>query len=131
LLAVLIAFPDQASRFLLEIGDLAPDAPSDRRRWAEYARDDGHPKALREFAIAATDLAANTATSTREPCRRWALEISRYSFATGQEVFATYHRRCRSRNAAHPGGRLYRSSLATSELADGLIVAEPVLCLEN
>jgi hypothetical protein len=91
LLAVLIRFPDQASPFLLDIGDLAPDAQPDRRRWAEYARERGHPEALRDFVTAATNLAPNGATSTREPFRRWALEISRYSFATGQEVFASYH----------------------------------------
>ena len=93
LLAVLIRFPEQASPFLRDIGDLAPDAQADRRRWAEYIREPGHPEALRDFVTAATKLAPNGATSTRESFRRWALEISRYSFATGQEVFASYHAR--------------------------------------
>jgi WD40 repeat protein len=93
LLAVLIRYPERASHFLREIGDLSPDAPADRRKWAEYMSEPGHPKALREFVAAATDLAANGAMSSREPFRRWALEISRYSFATGQEVFTSYHAR--------------------------------------
>jgi WD40 repeat protein len=93
LLAVLIRFPEQASRFLRDIGDLAPDGQPDRRSWAEYIREPGQLEALRDFVTAATILAPNGATSTREPFRRWALEISRYSFATGQEVFASYHAR--------------------------------------
>jgi hypothetical protein len=93
LLAVLIRYPERASHFLREIGDLSPDAPPDHRAWPDYVEEAGHPRGLREFVAAATDLAANGASSSREPFRRWALEISRYSFATGQEVFASYHAR--------------------------------------
>jgi WD40 repeat protein len=93
LLAVLIRFPERASDFLREIGDLSPDAPPDGRTWADYIEEPRHAEALQRFVVTATDLAANGATSTREPFRRWALEISRYSFATGQEIFASYHAR--------------------------------------
>ena len=91
LLGVLIAFPEEAVRFLDNIGELGPSAKRDTSLWSEYMAtlDDADLRSMVERMSAAT----GRANSTREPFRAWALEISRYSFATGQEVFARYHAR--------------------------------------
>jgi hypothetical protein len=96
LLAALIAFPGHASEFLDGIGELAPDADPDPRNWLEYVDEvadwqGGRFDQVGNFLRAATAAATHGAGSTREPFRRWALEVSRYSFAGGQEVFARYH----------------------------------------
>ena len=95
LLAVIIAFPDEAPTFLLGIGDLDHAAEPDQRPWRGYLeemlrRTDGRWPELVSFLADATAKAAAGHKATREPFRRWALEISRYSFATGQEVFSNY-----------------------------------------
>ena len=110
LLATTIAFPEEASDALLALGDLAADAPPDPRTFTEYV---GEPRArggrLADLAVALEAVAAAARRPaagdggepqrdwTCEPFRRWALEVSRYSFATGQEVFA------RTLRARRPG----------------------------
>jgi hypothetical protein len=104
LLAMIIAFPEEASDFLLGLGSFAPGSSSKSRAWSEYlhpgetrpwSRERLHhvaPKPwspeLRWFLDAVTPTHDKAALWTCEPFRRWALEVSRYSFATGQEVFA-------------------------------------------
>jgi hypothetical protein len=85
LLAVLIAFPDTASEFLLSLGDLEPSAPPSELNWLDHVN--AQPPELAAFLSAG---AMFESTSTCEPFRRWALEVSRYSFETGQEVFAAH-----------------------------------------
>jgi WD domain, G-beta repeat/KAP family P-loop domain len=92
LLAVIIMFPDQASEFLLSLGNLDPEAEPDERSWHD------HLESLRvaddqliAFVEELTAQATHGETSTREPFRRRALEVSRYSFTTGQQVFARQH----------------------------------------
>jgi hypothetical protein len=89
LLAVLIAFPGDASTLLLSLGDLDRNAPPDGIAWLDQ-RDALRRRepALAAFLDKATEHAAHGEASSRDPFRRWALEISRYSFETGQEVFA-------------------------------------------
>ncbi len=89
LLAVLIAFPGDASTLLLSLGNLDRGAPPDAITW-QAQRDALRRREpqLAAFLDQATERAAHGASSTREPFRRWALEVSRYSFETGQEVFA-------------------------------------------
>ena len=87
LLVVLIAFPEAASQFLLGLGDLDPQAQGNRRSWADYV-DEQEDDELKEFLEQA--LAQESTGATCEPFRRWALELSRYSFETGQEVFARH-----------------------------------------
>ena len=108
LLAVIIAFPDEASTFFLGIGDLQAEAEEDRRPWRDYIeelreRRGGRWHELVAFVDDVTAEAIGDATATREPFRRWALEISRYSFATGQEVFSRAVNMSRSRD--HLGSR--------------------------
>jgi hypothetical protein len=102
LLAVIIAFPDEASEFLLGLGDLDTSSDADRRSswrelsWREHittlkSRPGGRWGELARFLDEVTAEAKSGERSTREPFRRWALELSRYSFATGQEVFSRYH----------------------------------------
>ena len=88
LLGVLIRFPDAAPDFLLGIGDLSQTAPRDARPWQQYVASLGNSE-LRSY-LEETTAATNRATTSREPFRRWALEVSRYSFAAGQEVFARH-----------------------------------------
>lgn len=90
LLAVVIRFPEDASEFLGAIGDLGPDAPMDERPWKDYV-EAAQPQHLQAFVAAGTEHARNNETSTREPFRRLALGVSRYSFDTGQTVFARYY----------------------------------------
>jgi WD40 repeat protein len=93
LLAVIVAFPDDASTFLLDFGDLTPGAAPDAHPWTEHvdALMSRRSRQLRDLCglVSKVEL-TNAATSTREPFRRWALEVSRYSFTTGQEVFARF-----------------------------------------
>ena len=84
LLTVLVAFPDQAADLLFAFGDLNPSAQTDRVEWS--ARHINGP--LGAFLDRATAEASNGATTSTEPFRRWALELSRYSFETGQEVYS-------------------------------------------
>lgn len=94
LLAAIIRFPEESSDALLCLGDLRPDAAPDRRPWSGYveelrARGERFDEVAAFFdAIAPTSANGEPPSWTREPFRRWALEVSRYSFATGQEVFA-------------------------------------------
>ena len=103
LLAVVIAFPEEASTFLTGLGDLDPDG----------ARVDGAASAY--FETFEGDLGACLQRveppdpATREPFRRWALEVSRYSFATGQEVFAEFRPRLRRTGRTPFTGRYARS----------------------
>ncbi len=84
LLTVLIAYPDTAAELLLAFGDLDPSARPQPIAWS--SRDiDGRLGVFLDRATAAT---ANGATTSTEPFRRWARELSRYSFETGQEVFS-------------------------------------------
>jgi hypothetical protein len=93
LLGLIVAFPDDAAPFLLALGDLSPEAEADNQPWRAFVealrrhRSDPWP-ALARF-VAKVEL-TNANSSTREPFRRWALEVSRYSFTTGQEVFAKF-----------------------------------------
>jgi hypothetical protein len=113
LLATIIAFPEKASDFLLGLGPLGPGAPPQTVSWIEYVRDPAQCSAeLRGFLEALTPT-ASAQRWTREPFRRWALEVSRYSFATGQEVFARLGKPYEKRNlfatgqgAAERGGEL-------------------------
>jgi hypothetical protein len=86
LLGVLIAFPGDASALLLSLGNLDGDAPPDTASWADHVAAQEPP--LAAFLAEATKHAAHHDSSTREPFRRWAREVSRYSFETGQKVFA-------------------------------------------
>ena len=92
LLATIIAFPEEASQFLLGLGPLGTAAPSQTASWIEYVREpERWSVELRGFLETLTP-APGIALWTREPFRRWALEVSRYSFATGQEVFASFRK---------------------------------------
>jgi hypothetical protein len=84
LLTVLIAFPDQAAELLVAFGDLDPAARPPRVDWSPR-RIDGR---IGDFLDRATAEATNGDISTTEPFRRWALELSRYSFETGQTVYS-------------------------------------------
>ena len=86
LLTVFSAFPDDAARELLSFGDLDPSARPTPTPWDLVLAD--FEAVLRMFLDPATAAAANGATTSTEPFRRWALELSRYSFETGQEVFS-------------------------------------------
>ncbi|MET0730956.1 MAG: P-loop NTPase fold protein, partial [Solirubrobacterales bacterium] len=86
LLTVLIAFPDEAAEFLLSFGDLDPDHRPDPVSWTTHQEQlRGELAAFLKRATAATAKGEETST---EPFRRWARELSRYSFETGQEVFS-------------------------------------------
>ena len=88
LVAMVISFPEEASEVLLRLLD--PAAPS---AWAEHVsgvKDDDDGK-LAAFLATSTADALHGAASSREPFRRWALDVSRYSFDTGQEVYARWH----------------------------------------
>jgi KAP-like P-loop domain-containing protein len=90
LLAMIIAFPEDASSFLL--GLLEPQTSEDG--WAGYVRR-SEPKEwsadLTRFLETVTPTQEHERQWTCEPFRSWALEVSRYSFATGQEVFARFN----------------------------------------
>jgi hypothetical protein len=91
LLATIIAFPEEASAFLLSLGDLSPGANSETGAWMQHIRRDTPTPwtpELRQFLESVTHASDDGSSWTREPFRRWALEVSRYSFATGQEIFA-------------------------------------------
>jgi len=89
LLAVLIALPGDASTLLLSLGNLDRKAPPDGIAWsAQRDKLRQRKRELASFLDHVTEGATHGDTSTREPFRRWALEVSRYSFETGQEVFA-------------------------------------------
>ena len=93
LLATIIAFPEEASDFLLALGDLMPGSPPEDRSWMQHVqRDSPRPwsQQLRYFLDAVSPTANDASCWTCEPFRRWALEVSRYSFATGQQVFAQF-----------------------------------------
>jgi KAP-like P-loop domain-containing protein len=91
LLGAIIAFPDDASAFLLGLGDLGADSQAGGS-WTEHVEELVGPESccreLGEFLQTATPPDERSAAWTCEPFRQWALEVSRYSFATGQEVFA-------------------------------------------
>jgi hypothetical protein len=88
LLATVIAFPEKASQFLLGLGTLGDGAPPQTARWIDYVHEpERWSVELRGFLETLTP-ESGVALWTCEPFRRWALEVSRYSFATGQEVFA-------------------------------------------
>ncbi len=113
LLATIIAFPEEASEFLLGLGPLGSAAPPERGSWTEYVQDaDRWSPALRGF-LGTVTRTSSMGPWTREPFRSWALEVSRYSFATGQEVFARLGKPYEKRNpfatgqgAAERGGEL-------------------------
>jgi WD40 repeat protein len=113
LLATIIAFPEEASEFLLGLGPLGSAAPPERGSWTEYVQDaDRWSPALRGF-LGTVTRTSSMGPWTREPFRSWALEVSRYSFATGQEVFARLGKPYEKRNpfatgqgAAELGGEL-------------------------
>lgn len=86
LLAAIIAFPEDASSFLI---DLIRGTDSEGT-WIEYLRGvqaRGVNGGLRDF-LEGTTRAQRSEGWTCAPFQRWALEVSRYSFTTGQEVFA-------------------------------------------
>ena len=85
LVIAVISFPDDASRLLIDLLD-----PEGADSWPEHVRAAryGDGRELAEFLSWSTGLAAHGATSSRQPFRRWAHEVSRYSFETGQQVFA-------------------------------------------
>jgi hypothetical protein len=87
LLAVIIQFPEEASGFLLGLGHLSG---SDRNTmpWRDYVHQSQQPHFSGGLRYLLTDLVVARDEWTCEPFRRWALEVSRYSFATGQEVFS-------------------------------------------
>jgi WD40 repeat protein len=69
LLGVLIAFPEEAVRFLDNIGELGPSARRDTSLWSEYMAtlDDADLRSMVERMCAAT----GRPNSTREPFRAW------------------------------------------------------------
>jgi tetratricopeptide (TPR) repeat protein len=86
LLAAVIAFPEDASGLLIDLIRI----DGGRQTWIEYLRGLEDPVAtsdLRGFLEAASK-SQKSSHWTCEPFQRWALEVSRYSFITGQEVFA-------------------------------------------
>ncbi len=95
LLAVIIAFPDEASEFLRSLEGHLPALTRDDRSWPELvqslsAKGEGWER-LAAYLTEMTGIARSGTASTREPFRRWAVEVSRYSFTTGQEIFAQFH----------------------------------------
>jgi hypothetical protein len=89
LLAAIIAFTDDASTFLAGL----LQQPTGGGLWADYLREVEPPKRGGDLLDALKAIAAEDGRErqwTCEPFRRWALEVSRYSFATGQEVFAHF-----------------------------------------
>ena len=83
----MVAYPDDAAAFLLGLGDLSPGGEPARRSWKEHVASGGWP----EFAPLLSGVGFTYGdTSTCEPFRFWALEVSRYSFTTGQQVFARF-----------------------------------------
>jgi hypothetical protein len=110
LLAVIIAFPEEAPDLLRSFGDLDPDAAPNEASWEEHlgrlrrgAPADADPGRWREMVgalDASTRELPNGRTSTVEPFRRWGLEVARYSFSTGLRVFAREGHPGRSRERA-------------------------------
>jgi hypothetical protein len=96
MLVAIIAFPDEAPVLLLALARLDGGDEPDRRSWADFVDELGRcgPR-LREasrFLAETTAAIPGAERWTRDPFRRWAVEVSRYSFATGQEVFARAER---------------------------------------
>jgi WD40 repeat protein len=89
LLAAIIAFADDAPKFLA--GLLQPPTGGDL--WIDYLRD-VKPKNQGGDLLNVLNTITTTHGSepkwTCEPFRQWALQVSRYSFTTGQEVFAHF-----------------------------------------
>lgn len=88
MLGAIIACPEPASDFLLSLGDLRPGAPPDDRLWTAYVAETRQRSSELADLLARLSPKPESATWTREPFRHWALEVSRYSFATGEQVFA-------------------------------------------
>jgi hypothetical protein len=87
LLAAIIAFPQDASGFLVHL----IREPNGALPWLEFVRAAKVPAIdddLREFLEGLATAPGSPASGTCAPFQRWALEVSRYSFTTGQEVFA-------------------------------------------
>ncbi|HTA96434.1 MAG TPA: P-loop NTPase fold protein [Solirubrobacteraceae bacterium] len=86
LLAAIIAFPESASVFLLHLVSSADGTdgwPEFLQEWQLTTLATGLP----DFLLEATG-AHDSSRWTCAPFQRWALEVSRYSFTAGQEVFA-------------------------------------------
>ena len=79
------------------LGDLSPDGAPETRNWRDHVvelrRDDPELVAFLERVAPPTPRGQSW---TREPFRRWALEVSRYSFETGQEVLTRRHNSARA-----------------------------------
>lgn len=87
LLAAITAFPEDASGFLL--GLLKPQVSE--KSWASYlerSEPKEWPENLTRLLTSVTPAQQDGPEWTCKPFRHWAHEVSRYSFATGQEVFA-------------------------------------------
>ena len=85
--------PDRADRVPGRSGGVPAvlRRPGSRRRpdpvsWTTLQ--EGLDGELAAFLAQATEATAKGATTSTEPFRRWARELSRYSFETGQEVFS-------------------------------------------
>jgi hypothetical protein len=88
LLGTIIAFPEEASAVLLALGDLVADTTPEERTWSDYL-EEVRSMGTRFVGVAQfLEGVSDSSQWTCEPFRRWALEVSRYSFATGQEVFS-------------------------------------------
>ncbi len=92
MLVVIIAFPEEASDALLALRDFGPDDSADARPWRQYVDElrsrDTRFAGLTSFLDTVTPDGNAPVSWTCGPFRRWVLEVSRFSFATGQEVFA-------------------------------------------
>jgi hypothetical protein len=87
LLAAIIAFPQDASGFLVHL----IREPNGALPWLEFVRATKVPAIdgdLRAFLEGLATAPGSPSSGTCAPFQRWALEVSRYSFTTGQEVFA-------------------------------------------
>lgn len=83
LLAAIIAHPDRSSTFFAQLLS-APE----QEGWVSFMREASPAQAggLRALLESITPPVAESWTCA--PFQRWALEVSRYSFTTGQEIFA-------------------------------------------
>src|SRR5689334_18268794 len=85
--ALVVAHPEEASDVLLALRDLGAGTTM---RWSEFVDEHSeNDQTVGDFLRSAVAGADDAAGWTCEPFRRWALEVSRYSFVTGQRVFAT------------------------------------------